>query len=182
MKYHLLFALKLKQEESGVIYESDGFIDRPVPISVPEITTIIKNFVYDFEQVAMVEPKLVKKHTSKKASNSNDTNSKTANKNEDSKDRLEQNASPLRGVAGKAYICQLKKLNKSSLDRLCLEIASYLKKCISEISPHEILSSELAADFAGIREIVELRNYLSSFVEEKSDTYQNGYIYIIPMN
>ena len=182
MKYHLLFALKLRQEESGVIYNSEGFIDRPVPISIPEITNIIRDFVNDFNEVAIVEPKTLKKPALKKASSSNENDSETAKKNEHSKNGIEQNTNLLRGVAGKAYICQLKELNKCSLDRLCFEIATYLKKCLSEISPDQILSSKLASNFAGIREAIELRNYLSSFVEEPSDMYQNGYICIIPMN
>lgn len=182
MKYHLLFALKLKREESPVIYNPNDFEGNPVAVSYPAITSIISNFVVDFDLLPIVEPNPLKKPTSKKASNSNKTNGETANKIEHSKDGIEQNPSPLGGVAGTAYICKLKNLNKPSLDRLCSEIATYLKDCISEISPDKILSSELASDFAGIREAVELRNYLSNWVEDKRPMYQNGYIYIIPMN
>lgn len=181
MKYYLNFVLGLEQEGSNVIYNPGDFEEKPVAISSPEIVKMIENFVSNFKKVAIVESPTVKKEKKPDIVDIQDSKPEATpdDKNESHKYEDDKSAINLRVVSGQAYICQKQNIQESSIEKLCEELVDYLKKCLSQLQKEKILSEELNSEFAGMREALELRNYLARFVKSKKKIYKSGYIYII---
>lgn len=88
---------------------------------------------------------------------------------------------PLKELSGKAYICKSKELDEAILEKFCTELTKYFQICCSKISPDNFLSEEINSDISGLREVIELRNYLAKYTKSKQKKYQDGYLYIAAM-
>ncbi|MEH1943128.1 MAG: hypothetical protein V7L01_23305 [Nostoc sp.] len=179
MSYHLLFALNLEQQDSQIFYNPEAFVGNPVVISVPEVKKLIDCFIPNLELVAVVEKEAAKKTSKGKKSNSDET--KISESNLDSEPYKSKTNTLLREVAAEAYVRKVKDLDKTSLEELCSGIAIYLTNNVTKISAESLLSMEINPVFSGLREIIDLRNYLLNFVKNpnKKKIYREGYIYIM---
>ncbi|MEH2418744.1 hypothetical protein [Nostoc sp.] len=179
MSYHLLFALNLEQQGSQIFYNPEAFVGNPVVISVPEVKELIDCFIPKLELVAVVEKEAAKKNSKVKKPNSDET--KISESNLDSEQDKSQTNTLLREVAAEAYVRKVKDLDKTSLEELCTGIATYLTNNVSKISAETLLLMKIDPVFSGLREIIDLRNYLLNFVKNPNNKniYQKGYIYIM---
>ncbi|WP_416666786.1 hypothetical protein [Egbenema bharatensis] len=176
MKYTLNFSLKLDRDDHHcIVYDKGGFTENPIAISIPEIVKALEHFITVFEEVGVVEEPSSKNdsaHTKKKA-NEGDIGQK------ESVDSMQTAKSTvLKGISGKAYICQSKELNEEALARICSDLTSYFQECYSKISTENFLSDDNNSYISGIREVLEIRNYLAKYTRSKKKSYQNGYLYI----
>ena len=157
MKYTLNFSLKLQKNNSFIVYNREAFAETPISISVPDVVKIFDHFIETFEKVGITE---------QPANNTIPSEEKT------------KDTTALTGLSATAYICQVQQLNQTALTKFCTELTEYLQKCCSEISK-SFLSEEVNLSIAGLREIIELRNYLARYTKSKKKAYQNGYLYIM---
>jgi len=157
MKYTLNFSLKLEMHNSCIVYNGEGFADTPISISVPDVVKIFEHFIEKFEQQGITEQPVTK--TIPNEEKTKDTNALT-------------------GLSARAYTCQVQKLDETVLNNFCIELTEYLQKCCSEISK-SFLSEEANLSIAGLREVIEIRNYLVRYTKSKKKAYQNGYLYIM---
>ncbi|WP_445626209.1 hypothetical protein [Nostoc sp. DSM 114167] len=179
MSYHLIFALNLEQQGSQIFYNPEAFVGNPVVISVPEVKKLIDYLIPKLKLVAVVE-KEAAKITSKGKKPSTDK-TKISESNLDSEQDKSQTNIFLREVTAEAYVGKVKDLDKIYLEELCTGIATYLTNNVSKISAETLLSMEINPIFSGLREIIDLRNYLLNFVKNPNDKkkYREGYIYIM---
>lgn len=154
MIYTLNFLLKLERQGSSIIYNSEEFAEKPISISVPDVVKILGHWIEGFEEVGIIEM------------SQRDT-------------EFSKEASLLVGLSAKAYIHKSQNLNDAKLSHLCVEITEYLQNCCSVISSENILSEEVGLYISGLREIIELRNYLARYINSRKKMYQNGYVYIM---
>jgi len=177
MKYNLNFSSNLKWHEQCVIYDEKEFTEKPIQISVPDVVKLVEHFLEVFEEVAITEQ-----------STSNPTFNEEKSKEEsraqekpltDSKPAIKPTA--LRAVAAKAYIRKSKDLDKKALEQFCSDLTKYFQACCSQISPDNFLSEHVSLSVAGLREVLEIRNYLASYAKSKKKNYQNGYLYIVSL-
>jgi hypothetical protein len=154
MTYTLNFSLNLERQGSSIIYNSEEFVEKPIFISVPDVVKILEHWIEGFEQVGVIE--MSQRQT-----------------------EFSKGASPLVGLSAKAYICKSQDLNDKELSQLCIEITEYLQNRCSVISSENILSEEVGLYISGLREIIELRNYLTRYINSRKKMYQNGYVYIM---
>jgi len=158
MKYTLNFSLKLQKNNSFIVYNPEAFAEKtPISISVPDVVKIFDHFIETFEKVGITE--------------------QSANKTIPSEEKT-KDTTALTGLSATAYICQVQQLNQTALTKFCTELTEYLQKCCSDISK-SFLSEEVNLSIAGLREIIELRNYLARYTKSKKKAYQNGYLYIM---
>jgi hypothetical protein len=180
MSYHFLFALELEQQNSQVFYNSEAFVGHPIVVSVPEVKELISQFILTLNTVAVVEKETSQKGKETKGAKNNQP--KTA---DSSPLALEKNLNETyptpKLVAAEAYICKVKDLDKVVLNKLCAGIATYLSGVLSKVSAENLLDMELSPVFSGLREVVDLRNYLLTFVENpnRKKKYQEGFIYVM---
>ncbi|MBD2001964.1 MULTISPECIES: hypothetical protein [Cyanophyceae] len=181
MSYHVLFASKLEREGTQVFHDPEAFEDDAVIISVPEVTELLKDFIKELEPVAIVEKDTPSNARPTKAVKVASKSADLSDDNASSKEKAGKPFGSLRQVAAEAYICKVKALDKSLLERLCSKIAAYVTTALSKISGENFLSSELNTHFAGLREVTELRNYLIRFIENRTNKkmFREGYVYIM---
>lgn len=181
MSYHLLFALKLEQQDSQVFYDPEAFVGKPVVISVPEVEEIVAHLTSQLQLVAVVEKEVAKKDKNLKRVKFDSESEVVSNPSLIEKD-LDQSATVLRSVAAEAYICKADDLKKKGiLSQMSSKIADYLTKSYSEISSKDLLEEDLTPVFSGLKEVIDLRNYLLTFVENSGNKkmYREGYTYIM---
>lgn len=172
MKYTLNFLLKLERDDSFIVYEQESFAESPIMISVPSVVKILEHFMEKFETVGIVDKSKIKvESNSKDISANNEQNTSTLG--------VAIQPHSLVGLSGEAYICESKKIDKDILSQFCNELTKYLHECCSHISTESFLSTEVSLDISGLREILEVRNYLAKYVNSNKKSYQNGYIYIM---
>lgn len=157
MTYTLNFSLTLEKHHSYIVYNREAFAETPISISVPDVVKIFEHFIKTFEEVGITE---------QPANNTTPSEEKT------------KDTTALTGLSAKAYICQVQQLNETALTKFCTELTEYLQKCCSEISK-SFLSEEVNLSISGLREVIELRNYLAKFTQSKKKAYKNGYLYIM---
>lgn len=157
MKYTLNFSLTLEKRHSYIVYNPEAFAETPISISVPDVVKIFEHFIKTFELLGITE---------QPANNTIPTEEKT------------KDTTALTGLSAKAYICQVQQLNETALTKFCTELTEYLQKCCSEIS-RSFLSEEVNLSISGLREVIELRNYLARYTKSKKKAYQNGFLYIM---
>lgn len=175
MTYYLHFSLKIDRRDSCVVYNPERFAGNPIPISVPDVVKIIENFIQQFEKVGIIE-----EHNNQTISIKNKNQKNIASNQENERELSSiQAPKPLYGLSGHVYICKLESLQKDKLDLLCTELVEYIKKCSSDISQYHFLSEQVNLDISGLKEVIEIRNYLSMYTQTKKKQYQNGYFYIM---
>ena len=170
MKYTLNFILKLKHDGSSIIYDPKAFLEQPLAISVSEIIEMVQRFTQEFEEVGIVEDNAVEPNASK-ATNDEKKSVQTSSKS----------SIALKGLSGRTYIRQSKKLDDEVLKQLCADIAEYLKTQCEKLTGENLLSPEIGILFSGIIEATEVRNYLSQYTRSSKKNFQNGYLYIMPL-
>jgi len=158
MKYTLNFSLTLEKRNSYIVYNPEAFAETPISISVPDVVKIFEHFINTFEPPVGI--------TEQPATNTIPGEEKT------------KDTTALIGLSAEAYICQVQQLNKTDLTKFCTELTEYLQKCCSEISK-SFLSEEVNVSISGLREVIEIRNYLAKFTKSEKKAYQNGYLYIM---
>jgi hypothetical protein len=181
MSYYLLFALKLEQHNSQVFYDPEVFVDYPINISVPEVKELVSHFIPVLETVAVVERKLPQKDKENAESNEEQKTGAIHLALDQNENRIKV---PLSPVTAEAHVCGVKDLDtseRSAFNTLCSEITAYLAESVSKISAKNLLEVELSPIFSGLREAIDLRNYLLNYIENpsKSKIYQKGFIYIM---
>lgn len=157
MKYTLNFSWELEKHNSCITYNPEAFDERPILISVPDVVKIFNHFIETFEEVGISE--------------------QPANKTIPSEEKT-KDTTTLTGLSARAYICQVQKLNETVLTKFCTELTEYFQMCCSEISK-SFLSEEVNLSISGLREVIEIRNYLAKYTKSKKKAYQNGYLYIM---
>lgn len=183
MSYHLLFSLRLEQQSSQVFYDPEAFVGHPIVISVPDVEELVSHFISALETVAIVEKETPKKNASTKLKGTEDlekpriidVNNSSVNTD------LNETIVTLRPIAAEAYIRKVQDLDKSAFNRLCSGIATYLSENLSKFSIDNLLEMELNPVFSGLREVIDLRNYLLTFVKNPNNrkNYREGFIYIV---
>jgi hypothetical protein len=151
MKYTLNFSLGLDRQDAYVIYNSERFTESPILISIPEIVDSFEHFLRAFEAVNSVE-------------------SGALNQVAVSAD--------LNRFADTAYICQSRALNEAALDRFCADLTNYFQHCCLRVPAEGLLAEETNLYVSGLREVIELRNYLAKYTRSPKKIYQNGYLYV----
>ncbi|PZO36438.1 MAG: hypothetical protein DCF17_17320 [Shackletoniella antarctica] len=175
MKYNLNFSLNLERHEHCVIYNEKEFTEKPIQISVPDIVELVEQFLKSFEEVAITE-QLTSSPTPSKEKFKEESSAQ-GKPLIDSKSGIKPNS--LRVVAAKAYICQSKDLDKKVLEQFCSDLTKYVQDGCSQISPENFLSEQVNLYVAGLREVLEIRNYLARYTKSKKKNYQNGYLYVV---
>lgn len=172
MTYYLYFSLVIERRESCVVYNSESFTDKPIQISVPDVVKIVEKFIQQFEKVGIID-----KPTNQTISSKNKKDI-VNNQEKESETISLQDSKPLHGLSGNAYIYKLESLPKDKLDLLCNELVEYIKKCSSNICQCHFLAEQVNLDISGLKEVIEIRNYLSMYTKSKRKDYHNGYLYI----
>lgn len=176
MKYTLNFSLKPDLQDQLIVYDEGGFTEQPIIISVPAVVEILDHFIKfnSFNQVGVVEKSLNKpKSVSSKKKIDKDDASK-----ELSIDSISiTQPTTLKLICTKAYVCQTKQLDKEALAQICAELTKYLQECCSRISD-DFLSDDNNLHISGLREVLEVRNYLAKYTKSEKKHYQDGYLYI----
>ncbi|WP_017304436.1 hypothetical protein [Spirulina subsalsa] len=224
MGYYLNFSFQeLKRDGNQVIYDPDGFDEKPIRISVPEVVNIFEKLLITFEEKGLIEtlskkkvtqqtaiqkkdikvdedPKInealgdenQKKNTDENAKISEtigdktqeintDENSNSHNAVNDESQATAQSVSPLKGLSGKVYYCQVKNLNSEALTQFCRELIGYIQKSSSQMNPENFISDDASVWVSGIMEALEIRNYLARYTKNSSKkNIQNGYLYVMP--
>jgi hypothetical protein len=177
MKYNLNFSSNLKWHEQCVIYDEKEFTEKPIQISVPDIVKLVEHFLEAFKEVAITEQ--LTSHSTLNEEKPREENPAQENSLTDSKPTIKLTA--LREVAAKAYICKSKDLDKEALEQFCSDLTKYFQAGCSQISSENLLSEEVNLYIAGLREVLEIRNYLAKYTKSKKKNYQNGYLYIVSL-
>lgn len=176
MKYTLNFSLKLDRDDHHcIVYDKGGFTENPIAISIPEIVKALEHFIKVFEEVGVIEEPSSKNgsaHTKKKANEGDIAQEESVDSMQTTKSNV------LKGISGKAYIRQSKELNEKALEKICSDLTSYFQECCSKISTGNFLSDDKNLYISGIKEAIEIRNYLAKYTGSKKESYQNGYLYI----
>ncbi|MGL4379282.1 MAG: hypothetical protein ACRCT1_22785 [Microcoleaceae cyanobacterium] len=175
MKYLLYFSLELKKEGSDIVYDQEKFAEEPIAISVPDVVSIFESFIASFEEVGIFE---------KSSPTTIQNREKNATDHADVREPLSEQksintSSTLKGLSGKAYICQSKELDEKILHEFCTRLTEYLQICCSQFSPDTFLLPENGLYISGMREVIELRNYLAKYTRSSKKIYQQGYLYIM---
>lgn len=152
MKYLLNFALQLEMCHAQVVYHPANFAESPILISVPDIVQSFETFLETFCRVGIAE-------------------SATGDQG--------HNTSPLQGLAGEAYICQTRKLDQPGLRQFCLQLVQYFKQGYSTLATENFLECENNLYLSGLREAIELRNYLVRYTRTPRKVYRNGYLFVV---
>lgn len=175
MKYTLNFSLKLERHDSFIVYNSEAFTENPIQISVPDVVKLFEQFIETFEEVGIIDQLAIK--TIPSEDKPQGTTVADQEKLFDSKSVTRSTA--LIGLSGKARICKSKDLDEAVIKQFCTELTKYLQICCSKISDQDkFLSEEINLYISGLREVIELRNYLTKYTRSKKKAYQNGYLYV----
>lgn len=162
MSYYFQFAPHLEWDHQNIIYDVHDFLEPPFMVSVPQLTSIVKEFLRTFEIVGLVEPN----HDSHSGNGSH-----------------EKTRPSLQLVTDYAYLIQVNKLKKETVNTLCMKLVKYLQDGVSELSNNngdrKILDTTWASYFAGLHEIATLRNFLSRFTTSRKKVYRQGYIFVM---
>nr|MDZ8016347.1 hypothetical protein [Nostoc sp. ZfuVER08] len=175
MEYTLNFSLKLDRHDRCIVYDKEGFTENPIALSVPEVVKALDHFVESFEEVGILEKPLNKREST---STKKKTNEGNLAQEQSIYSIPTTKSTALKGISGKAYICQSKELNEEVLDKVCTELTRYFQECCSQISTKNFLSEDNDVYVSGLREVLEVRNYLAKYTRSKKKIYQNGYLYI----
>lgn len=175
MTYYLNFALGLTKEGSHIVYDPEKFADKPIEISVPDVVKIIESFIKSFEEVGIIE---------KASAKSIQIQEKNCNDNFSEQEQLSEQKSittspALKGLSGRVYICKSKELDQTVLNEFCTQLTEYLQICCSNFSPDTFVSEENNLYVSALREVLELRNYLTLYTRSNKKNYQNGYLYVM---
>jgi hypothetical protein len=175
MKYTLNFSLKLERHHSFIVYNSELFTEKPIPISVPDVVKLFEQFIKTFEEVGIIE-----QPTSKTIPSEEKTQGTTvAHEEKLSDSKSVTGSTALIGLSGKARICKSQDLDEAVIEQFCTELTKYVQICCSKISEKDkFLSEEINLYISGLREVIELRNYLTKYTRSKKKAYQNGYLYV----
>lgn len=173
MIYSLRFAHTLRKEGSTIVEDPDVFIVGPVRISMPEVAAMVQRFIGDFEPMGIVESGNIVNNDAKPVeevfSNINGSSAKDFAKNK---------TTSLKSLQGKAFVRQKEKIDPATLKTLRAELVEYLARSTSDLSENNLLSEDTDLLTSGIREALELRNYLRSWVGNQKKIYKEGYVYV----
>lgn len=179
MTYTLSFVLNLKTEGTNIVYDPEAFEEKQIRISVPEVVEIFKSSILEaFEEVGIVEVKSRKSIQDEKEAK--------ADNNLNSNQHLSlvvsnTMTSSLTGLSGKAYIRRSKEVDKDRLKQFCLKLTEYIQSGCSKLSSENFLTAESTTYFAGLSQVIELRNYLSMYTQSEKKILQDGYLYVMSL-
>jgi len=174
MKYNLNFSPKIEWRDQCVVYDEKKFTEQPIQISVPGVVELVEPFLKAFEEVAITDQ--LTSHPTLNEEKSKENSPAQENSLVDSKPTIKPTAP--RAVDAKAYICRSKDLDKKALEQFCSDLARYFQSGCSQISSENLLSEEVNLYISGLREVLEIRNYLARYAKKN---YQNGYLYIVSL-
>lgn len=179
MRYTLNFSLKLERENSNIIYDNKNWDEKPIPISVPEITELLQKY---FEKLGFEEVGIVERDSNKNTQlHKKKQPDKEITQDEKSNHEKITSASPMKALSSKAFICQCRDIDKTALNEFYDELISYLQKSSSELSATNFLSPDRSKFFSGMIEVINLRNYLARYVNSENKRYREGYLYIVSL-
>jgi hypothetical protein len=167
MKYLLYFALKISWQDSCIVYDPQQFTENPISLSVPDLVEIFTDFTQKFTEVGIIEKQKDKKILSKEKGDEYPIAPESVDRSNN-----------LQVISGRAYICKLETLKLEDLELFCDKLVKYLRKCCLKISTENFLSEETSLCFAGLREVMEIRNYLAQYTKSKRKMFKDGYLYI----
>lgn len=176
MTYLLNFALKLKKKGEHIVYDQESFTQQAIGISVPDIVTIFDKFIQQsFETSGLVE-----QPPSKVQDANPHQEEKVQGKATVFEDKSRQKL-PIQSLSGQIYYCQTKKLKDTeAFQKLKNDLTEYLHKSISIISSDNLLKEETNIFISGIKEVLEVRDYLVTYTTASSmKQYQEGYLYVM---
>jgi hypothetical protein len=176
MTYTLNFALNLNIEGENIIYDPEQFTDQPIPISVPEIITILERFIEkSFHRAGLLENRRSEKVQIADALSEEKVQDEVKAVNENLIAR-----SPLKGLSGHAYYCQIKELDTQKIKKITSDLINYMHESLSNINSDNFLADETSVLVSALKEVVEIRNYLAMYFKNPpKKMYQNGYFIII---
>lgn len=175
MEYTLNFALELKRDGEYIIYP-EKFADQPIPISVPEIVTILEKFIKQSFQLAGI----VEKPESQKVQSADDLSAEKVQGEVKAGNENLISQSPLKGLSGQAYYCQFKDLDQPKIKEITSDLSNYLQESISKINSNNFLVDETGDLVSAIKQVMEIRNYLAIYLKKPPNkTYKNGYFFIM---
>jgi hypothetical protein len=167
MKYLLYFALDISWQGSCIVYDPQQFTEKPISLSVPDLVEIFTNFTQKFREVGIVEKQKENKILIKEKGDEHPI-----------APELFDSSNNLQVISGRAHICKLETLKSEDLELFYDKLVKYLQKCCLKISTKNFLSKETSLCFAGLREVMEIRNYLAQYTKSKRKMFKNGYLYI----
>lgn len=171
-KYYLNFALKIQWlGETSIAYTPESFAEASILISYPEIVEMVQYFSQTFQKVGVVEAQAEVIKNEAKTSTASGNSSLTAT--------LTKLDNKLSSVSDTAFICQQKSVNQESLLTLCACLTGYIQESAKVLTKENILSKEQDLIFSGLREAIELRNYLGRYTTNSKKIYQSGYFYFL---
>lgn len=176
MTYTLNFALNLNKEGEYIIYDPEQFADKPIPISVPEIITILDGFIEQSCQKAGI----LDNPGSQKVQSDDDLSEEKVQGAVQAVHESLIPQSPLRGLSGQAYYCQVKDLDPTQIKGITSDLSTYLQETISKLNSDNFLADETSFLLSGIKEAIDIRNYLVIYVNNpQKKIYKNGYLFIM---
>lgn len=208
MSYLLYCASNISKEHGHIVYNPKEFTDNPITVNVPELVNILEEFINQppFENAALVEkssqvenlkPKGSRekpsspeesvpdstdvKGSSVDAKNEEKTVPENASGNQQqSREKLDPTSPSLQSLSGgTVFYCQVKELDKKRLQEFACKLIAYLKKSVSAMSEAEnFLSREIVNEPSGIKQVIDIRNYLVRYAQSENKSYQKGYLYI----
>ncbi len=162
MIYYFQFAPHVEWEHQNILYDVHTFLEPPFRVSVPQVTSVVKEFLRHFNTVGIIEP-----------------NSEPPSEN----GNHENTTSSLHLVTDYAYLIQVKQLNKHVLNTFCGQLVNYIQTGVfdlSQIKEHrKMLETPWMTYFAGLSEIAELSSFLSRFTTSRKKMYRQGYIFVM---
>ncbi|MCT7994079.1 hypothetical protein [Laspinema olomoucense] len=176
MTYNLNFAIKFKKEGEYIVYDRDSFTQGAIRISVPDIVTIFDKFIQQsFETTGLLDqpPSKVK-----------DANLHQEEKVQGKVTVFEEQSVPkttIQSLSGEVYYCQTKKIKDTiAFQEFKNDLAEYLHKSLSRINSDNLLKEETNVFISGIKEVLEVRNYLVTYTTNSSKKqYKEGYLYVM---
>jgi hypothetical protein len=171
MRYYLRFALDIQRHsETNIVYTPESFVEEPVPLSVPAISEMITRFISSFEKVAVVKPRVEFIKHEMVAGTVSEHGSATAT--------IQKPVETISSVEATVFIRQQQSLDADSFNALLSDLCNYIHETSRLITPETILSDTCSINFSGLREAIEIRNYLSRFAISSKKIYRSGYLYI----
>jgi hypothetical protein len=177
MSYTLNFSRKLKKDGTEVIYDPEGFDDQPIRISVPDVVKLFEEFIKNFEKAGLVEQSSQKDVQSDETKIYENVKSSNAVAGETKSPATATGA--LKALSGEVYYCQVKKINTEALTQLVTGLTEYMKKSFFKMTPENFLSEDTHVLVSGIKEVLEVRNYLVRYTQSDKKYIQNGYLYVM---
>jgi len=177
MSYTLNFSRKLKKDGAEVIYDPKEFDDQPIRIKVPDVVKLFQEFIKNFEKAGLVD------QSSQKDVQSDETkideNVNVGNVVAGETKSPATTTGGLKALSGEVYYCQVKELNPEAMTQFCTGLTEYMKKSFFNMTPENFLSEDTHGLVSGIKEVLEVRNYLVRYTQSHKKSIQNGYLYVM---